>query len=154
MLTLFLFLATVLSGDPLLGSAPLSKSIWTTMLCPKRAAPDNGVTLPYLLMKQLISTTRRVLVLVLQEVALGAEGHGAVLAAEWPLHVVDVDVEPQLRSLREHLLANAALRLPIGPRLDDVLVAVKSDGRGRGHRHADCRPSGRRRRILRIGLRF
>ena len=33
---------------------------------------------------------------VLQKVALGAERHGTVFTAEGPLHVVDVDVEPQL----------------------------------------------------------
>ena len=46
---------------------------------------------------ELVDVARRPL--VLQKVALGAEGHGAVLTAEGPLHVVDVDVEPQLRGL-------------------------------------------------------
>ena len=73
----------------------------------------------------LVEVARRPL--VLQKVALGAEGHRAVLAAEGSLHVVDVDVEPQLRRLREDLFADSALRLPVGPRLDDVLVAVQCD---------------------------
>ena len=41
--------------------------------------------------------------LVLLQVALGAERHGARLAPERPLEVVDVDVQTQLRRLRKHL---------------------------------------------------
>ena len=51
--------------------------------------------------------------LVLLEVALGAEGDGAGVAAEGALEVVDVDVEPQLRRFGKHL--QRFIRIAIQP---------------------------------------
>lgn len=45
--------------------------------------------------------------LVLRQVTLGSEGDGAALASEWPLKVMNVDMQPQLTRLAEHLVANA-----------------------------------------------
>ena len=51
--------------------------------------------------------------LVLLQMALCAEAYGTSLAPEWPLEVVDVDVQPQLRRLGEHFVADAARRFAV-----------------------------------------
>lgn len=51
--------------------------------------------------------------LVLLQVAARAEAHGARAAAEGPLHVVDVEVQAQLRRLRERLVAEVAHAPPV-----------------------------------------
>ena len=51
--------------------------------------------------------------LVFLQMALGAEAHGTGVTTERPLKVVDVDVEPELGGLAEHLAADAAHALPV-----------------------------------------
>ena len=59
--------------------------------------------------------------LVLLQMALCSEADSACIASEGPLKVMNVDVEPQLRGLREHFLADPAYRLAVLVCLENLL---------------------------------